>query len=141
MVKFVFSKRSVPVGTTVIFKVVNKGKISHDFKIAGKKTKVLQPGPVDKRSPSSSRRRANFPYLCTVFGSRGGRYERHLLRWRRSGQTAAADNNNANDDDAADHDNEHRPGRNRQDDRNMNMFEYFFQLSQTTIPSGQVTFR
>ena len=44
--KFVMSKRSVPKGTTVIFKVTNKGKIEHDFKIAGKKTKLLKPGAV-----------------------------------------------------------------------------------------------
>ena len=36
--KFVFSKRSIPPTGTVIFTVVNKGKISHDFKIDGKKT-------------------------------------------------------------------------------------------------------
>ena len=41
--KFKLSKTKVPVGT-VIFTVVNKGKISHDFKIAGKKTKSLLPG-------------------------------------------------------------------------------------------------
>ena len=42
--KFVLSRRSVPKGTTVVFKVVNRGKITHDFKIAGKKTKNLNPG-------------------------------------------------------------------------------------------------
>ena len=36
--KFKLSRTSVPVGTTVIFKITNKGKIAHDFKIAGKKT-------------------------------------------------------------------------------------------------------
>ena len=42
--KFVLSKKKVPRGTTVIFTVTNKGKIPHDFKIAGKKTPVLKPG-------------------------------------------------------------------------------------------------
>jgi hypothetical protein len=36
--KFVLSKRVVPRGT-VIFKVTNVGKVVHDFKIAGKKTR------------------------------------------------------------------------------------------------------
>ena len=35
--KFKLSRTSVPTGT-VVFTVVNKGKIAHDFKIAGKKT-------------------------------------------------------------------------------------------------------
>src|SRR6476646_10347127 len=41
---FTLSKRSVPVGSTVAFKVTNKGKIGHNFVIAGKKTKLLNPG-------------------------------------------------------------------------------------------------
>ncbi len=41
--KYAFSRKSVPTGT-VIFTVVNKGKISHDFKIGGKKTKSLAAG-------------------------------------------------------------------------------------------------
>ena len=48
--KYVFSKKSVPTGT-VVFTVINKGKISHDFKIGGKKTKTLaarQDGEADR---------------------------------------------------------------------------------------------
>ena len=42
--KFTLSKKSAPAGN-VIFKVVNKGKITHDFKIAGKKTSnIAKPG-------------------------------------------------------------------------------------------------
>ena len=37
------SMSSVPAGA-VIFTVTNKGKVSHDFKIAGKKTPLLSPG-------------------------------------------------------------------------------------------------
>jgi nitrite reductase (NO-forming) len=42
--KFALSKTSVPVGTTVVFKVVNRGKIGHDFKINGKKTPMIAAG-------------------------------------------------------------------------------------------------
>ena len=42
--KFAFSKRSIPAVGTVIFTVVNKGKISHNFKIGGKTTPNLLPG-------------------------------------------------------------------------------------------------
>ena len=41
--KFALSKTSAPKGT-VNFKVTNKGKVDHDFKINGKKTKLLAPG-------------------------------------------------------------------------------------------------
>ena len=41
--KFTLSRRTVPTGT-VIFTVVNRGKIAHDFRIAGKKTRILAPG-------------------------------------------------------------------------------------------------
>src|ERR1044072_6321688 len=41
--KYKFSKLSAPQGV-VIFTVVNKGKITHDFKINGKKTAKLAPG-------------------------------------------------------------------------------------------------
>ena len=37
------SKRTVRHGT-VVFKVVNKGKLPHDFKISGHKTALIKPG-------------------------------------------------------------------------------------------------
>ena len=40
---FTLSKKTVPRGT-VAFKVTNKGSLPHDFKIAGKKTRLLAPG-------------------------------------------------------------------------------------------------
>jgi uncharacterized cupredoxin-like copper-binding protein len=64
--KFVLSRTRVPKGT-VIFKVINKGSIAHDFKINGKKT------PLIKRGKSTTlrvvfRRAKKDPYLCTVPG-------------------------------------------------------------------------
>ena len=41
--KFTLSKTKVPHGS-VTFKLVNKGKLSHDFAIAGKKSKLIQAG-------------------------------------------------------------------------------------------------
>src|SRR5262245_27690053 len=40
---FKLSKATIPTGV-VHFKVTNDGAIAHDFKIAGKKTKLLSPG-------------------------------------------------------------------------------------------------
>ena len=57
--KFKLSKASAPKGT-VNFKVTNKGQVPHDFKINGKKTKLLSPGKtatltIKFRKPESSR--------------------------------------------------------------------------------------
>jgi uncharacterized cupredoxin-like copper-binding protein len=65
--KFALSKRSVPKGTTVIFKVTNKGKIEHDFKVAGKKTKLLKPGQ-STTLKVVFKKKGKFGYLCTVKG-------------------------------------------------------------------------
>ncbi len=64
--KFKLSKRSVPTGT-VIFTVKNKGKISHDFKIAGKKTPLLPPGH-SATLRVTFLKTGRYPYLSTVFG-------------------------------------------------------------------------
>jgi uncharacterized cupredoxin-like copper-binding protein len=63
---FKLSRKSAPHGK-VTFKVVNKGKFSHDFKIAGKKTKLL------KKNQSATltvtlKKGKSYPYICTVPG-------------------------------------------------------------------------
>jgi uncharacterized cupredoxin-like copper-binding protein len=64
--KFKLSRASIPTGTTVIFKVTNKGKIPHDFKIAGKKTPLLKPGKSAKLSVTL--KAGKFTYICSVAG-------------------------------------------------------------------------
>jgi uncharacterized cupredoxin-like copper-binding protein len=63
--KFKLSKLSVPHGT-VVFTVANKGKISHDFKINGKKTPLIKPGKSAKLTVTF--KAGKFKYLCTVPG-------------------------------------------------------------------------
>jgi uncharacterized cupredoxin-like copper-binding protein len=41
--KFILSKATVPHGV-VTFKLVNKGKLAHDIRIAGKTSKLIKPG-------------------------------------------------------------------------------------------------
>jgi nitrite reductase (NO-forming) len=63
--KFKLSKTSVPHGS-VTFTVVNKGKLSHDFKIAGKKTPLIKPGKSATLTVTLKAGKA--AYLCTVAG-------------------------------------------------------------------------
>ena len=62
--KFALTKKTVPKGT-VVFKVVNKGTIGHDFKIAGKKTRILRPGA---SAPMTVvfRKAGRYSFMCTL---------------------------------------------------------------------------
>ena len=63
--KFVLSTKTAPHGA-VTFKVVNKGKLAHDFKISGKKTALIAPGKSATLKVTLSK--GSKPYLCTVAG-------------------------------------------------------------------------
>jgi uncharacterized cupredoxin-like copper-binding protein len=62
---FKLSKTSVRHGS-ITFTVVNKGKLGHDFKIAGKKTPVIKPGKRAKLTVTL--KKGKIAYLCTVQG-------------------------------------------------------------------------
>jgi len=64
--KFTLSKKTVPVGT-VVFKVVNKGRIGHDFKIHGKKTKVISPGK-SATLKVVFKKKGKYAYVCDIPG-------------------------------------------------------------------------
>ena len=81
--KFALSKRKVPKGI-VVFKVTNKGKIAHDFKIKGKKTKMLRPGKTATLTVKF-RKKGRFAYICTVPGHARARHEGQVrVAWPRS---------------------------------------------------------
>jgi uncharacterized cupredoxin-like copper-binding protein len=63
--KFTLSKTKVPHGT-VTFKLVNKGKLKHDFKISGKKSKLISPGKSGKLIVIL--KKGKLSYVCTVPG-------------------------------------------------------------------------
>lgn len=52
-------------GQTVTFVVKNNGRTTHDFKIAGKKTKLLRRGQ-SARLTVKFTKAGKYPYLCTV---------------------------------------------------------------------------
>jgi len=62
--KFKLSKMKVPHGS-VTFTVKNAGSVPHDFKIAGKKTKLLNKGQSAKLTVTFAKA-GKFKYLCTV---------------------------------------------------------------------------
>jgi uncharacterized cupredoxin-like copper-binding protein len=64
--KFVLSKKTAGRGV-VVFKVKNVGKISHDFEIKGRKTKMLSPGQ-SATLRVTFLRKGSYPYKCTVPG-------------------------------------------------------------------------
>ena len=64
--RFILSRKSAPHGV-VVFHVVNKGKLKHDFKIAGKKTPLVKPrGKATLRVTLAKGKR--YRYICTVPG-------------------------------------------------------------------------
>jgi uncharacterized cupredoxin-like copper-binding protein len=64
--KFKLSKTAAAKGA-ISFKVTNKGKLSHDFKIAGKTTPVLKPGKTATLSVTIAKP-GKYQFLCTVKG-------------------------------------------------------------------------
>ncbi len=64
--KFTLSTKSVRHGA-VTFKFKNAGKLTHDFKIAGKKTKLILKGK--SAAPLTvSLKKGSYKYICTIPG-------------------------------------------------------------------------
>src|ERR1044072_4881022 len=63
--KFTLSAKSAGSGV-VTFKVKNSGKLTHDFSISGRKTKMLSPG--QSATLRVTLRKGNQAYMCTVPG-------------------------------------------------------------------------
>jgi uncharacterized cupredoxin-like copper-binding protein len=131
--KFKLSRRSAPKGT-VIFTVTNKGKVSHDFKIAGKKTRLLAP----RRSATlrvAFSKRGRYPYRSTVSGQAAAGLKGVFSVVARptppptttttATTTTATTTGTANTTVTVEMEDNPRPQ---------------FVLSQATIPSGMVTF-
>ena len=134
--KYAFSKRTAPTGT-VIFTVINTGKISHDFKINGKKTKTLSPG---KRQILTVKfgKKGQYAYVCTLFGHAGaGMKGKYAIGTKPVATTTVKTTTTVTTTTTP------TPTGtlgNANTTVQVGMFEYGYNLSQSTIPSGQVTF-
>jgi nitrite reductase (NO-forming) len=63
---FTLSKKSGARGV-LVFRFANRGKIEHDFKIAGKKTPLLRPGATATLRVKITKP-GRYTYICTVPG-------------------------------------------------------------------------
>src|SRR3954452_9505091 len=64
--KFTLPLKSATTGT-VTFMIRNKGKLPHDFKIAGKKSPVIKAGG-NTNMKVTFRKKGKYTYICTVPG-------------------------------------------------------------------------
>ena len=63
--RFTLSKKSVAKGAAT-FRITNRGKLEHDFKIAGKTSKKLKPGK--STTLKVVLKKGKLKFLCTVPG-------------------------------------------------------------------------
>jgi uncharacterized cupredoxin-like copper-binding protein len=141
--KFVLSRRTVPTGTTVIFNVVNRGKITHNFKIAGKTTKKLNPGKSTKLRVTFPKKKRRYNYVCTIPGHASlgmkGVFSVGLPAGKTKSTPTRTTTTNRTTTTTATQTTTAPVGA-AQTTVTVGMFEYRFALSQPTVPSGQVTF-
>jgi uncharacterized cupredoxin-like copper-binding protein len=64
---FKLSSKTLKKPGAVTFVVKNVGRVDHDFKIDGKKTKLLKPNATVKLTVTF-KKAGKYPYLCTVIG-------------------------------------------------------------------------
>ena len=133
--KYVFSRRSVPTGT-VVFTVINKGKISHDFKIGGKKTTTLLPGKTAKLTVKFAKK-GQYAFLCTLFGhAKAGMKGKFAVATKPVATTTQKTTTTTTTTAPP----PTGPVGNANTTVQVGMFEYGYNLSQQAVPSGQVTF-
>ena len=63
--KFGFSVKSAKAGA-ITFKLVNKGKLAHDIRLAGRTSALVQPGKTGKLVVTL--KKGKYPYKCTLPG-------------------------------------------------------------------------
>ena len=135
--KFVFSKRSAPIGT-VAFTVVNRGKISHNFKIGGKVTPTLNPGQKATLTVIF-KKKGRYAYLCTIPGHAAAGMKGLFAVATAPVAPPPVTSTSATTTTTAPPPPTGTIG-SASTTVQVGMFEYHFDLSQTTVPSGQVTF-
>jgi uncharacterized cupredoxin-like copper-binding protein len=137
--KFALSRRSVPTGTTVVFKVVNRGKITHNFKIAGKKTKNLNPGKSTTLTVKFVKK-GRYRYVCTIPGHAAAGMKGVFAVGVAAVKPKPTPTTTTTATTTTPPATTTAPVGSAKTTVTVGMFEYRFDLTQSTIPSGQVTF-
>jgi uncharacterized cupredoxin-like copper-binding protein len=137
--KFVLSRRSVPRGKTVVFKVVNHGKITHNFKIAGKKTKNLNPGKSTTLKVKFAKK-GHYRYVCTIRGHAAAGMKGVFAVGVAAVKTTPTRTTTTRATTTTPPPTTTAPVGAAKTTVTVGMFEYRFDLTQSTMPSGQVTF-
>ena len=128
--RFTLSKKKIPAAGTVIFKVVNKGKIAHNFVINGKKTPMIKPG----KSATLTvvfKKKGTYSFKCAVDGhARLGMKGSFAVGVRVVTTTTTTTTTTTG------------PTCDTPQSTTINVseFEYKYTLSQDTVPCGAVTF-
>ena len=147
---FTLSRQSVTAGT-VVFKVVNAGKVRHDFEIAGRMTPVLRPGRSATLTVAFAKAGA-FAYSSSVAGQAADGMKGALTVRAPAAPTPATPAPTTATTAAAT-----TPSTTQTTTSaatipsepcdtpsattvNVSIFDFGFTLSQTTVPCGQVTF-
>jgi uncharacterized cupredoxin-like copper-binding protein len=130
--KFKLSRVAIPKTGTVAFKVINKGKIGHDFKIAGKKTKLLNPGTSQTITVKFGKK-GHFSYLCTVTGHA-------KLGMKGTFNVAAKPVSTSTSTTTGSTTSTTTSVTGPATTVNVSMKEYSFTLSQNSVPQGTITF-
>lgn len=136
--KFVFSKRTVPAGT-VIFTVVNKGKIAHNFFIAGKVTPMLLPGKSAKLTVKLTKK-GHYAYLCTVVGHAAAGMRGTFSVGVKAVPPPPVTTTTATTTQPTTTTTPTGTVGTASTTVHVSMFEYGFTLDRSSVPSGQVTF-
>jgi plastocyanin len=137
--RFALSRRSVPTGTTVVFKVVNRGKITHNFKIAGKKTKNLNPGKSATLTVKFTKK-ARYAYRCTIPGHAAAGMKGVFSVGVAAVKPTPTPTTTTTATTTTPPPTTTAAVGTARTTVTVGMFEYRFDLTQSTIPSGQVTF-
>jgi uncharacterized cupredoxin-like copper-binding protein len=134
--RFTLSRRSAPTGT-VIFKFVNKGKITHDFKIAGKKTPKLLPGK-SATLRVTFKKKGRYAFVCTLLGHAAAGMKGSFAIATKPAPPPPPPTTTTTPPPPPTTTTPPPPG--PATTVQVDMFEYRFDLSQSTIPQGTVTF-
>ncbi len=119
---------NVPVGT-VTFKLINKGKVPHNFKINGKTSKLIPAGKTGTLTVVFTKK-GKFTYECTVFG-----HAKLGMKGSLGIATAPATTTTTTTTTPV-----ATCANPVATTVTVSEFEYGFTLSQTTVPCGTVTF-